>query len=82
MQPADGREGLRVAEHRLAALRVGEELGQPGHRRHELDAHADERRAAEEQQHRERGGEPGGQGRERIEQDAPDQHAPAAEAGR
>src|SRR6185436_8758072 len=41
--------------------------------------HADERRAAEEEQHRRRGRKAGGERREGVEQDAPHQHAPAAE---
>ena len=54
-QPADRPEGLGVADHRLAALGIGEELGEPRHRRHELDAHADEGGDAEEEQPLDRG---------------------------
>ena len=49
-QAADRRERLRVAEHGFALLRIGEELREPRHRRHELDADADECRAAQDQQ--------------------------------
>ena len=49
-QAADRREGLGPAQHGLAPPGVGEQLGQPRHRGHELDAHADEGGAAEEEQ--------------------------------
>ena len=46
---------------------VREQLRQPGHRRHHLDAHADERRAAEQHQLPQLGAERGGDGRERVQ---------------
>ena len=81
-QATERREGLRPAEHPLPLLAVGKELSQPGHRRHELHAHADEHEAAEEEQDRQRRGEARGKRREGIEQDAVREHAaPAQEVG-
>ena len=81
-QPSDRREGLRPAQHRLAPLGVREQLGDPRHRGHELHRDAHEGGAAEEEQHLRRGGEAGGERRERVEQDAPHQHAaPPEEVG-
>ena len=78
-QAAERSERLRVADDRLAALRIGEELRQPRDRRDELDADADERADAPEEQLVDRGREAGGERREGVEQDAPGQHAPAPE---
>ena len=63
----------------LALLGVGEQLGQPGDRRHELDAHADERRAAQEQQHPEVCREPGQKRGDRVQQNAEGQHPSPAQ---
>ena len=49
-QAAHRSERLRVADHRLALLRIGEELGEPRDRRDKLHAHADEHAAAPEEQ--------------------------------
>ena len=65
--------------HALALLRIGEQLREPRDRRDELDADADERAAAPEQQPSDRRGVAGGQRRKRVEQDAPHEHAAAAE---
>ncbi len=81
-QAADRAERLRVADHAFAHLRVGKQLRQPRHRGHELHADADERAAAPEQQPFDGRRVAGRQRREGVEQDAPDEHAPAAEAGR
>ena len=78
-QAADRRERLRVAEGLFTLPGVGEDLGDPRHRRHELDEHADVGGRAEEQQHPDVGGEAGGHRRERIDQNAPHQHAAPAE---
>jgi hypothetical protein len=79
-QSPERREGLGVAEHRLAPPGVREELREPRHRGHELDADADEGQAAQDEEHRKRRGVAGGARRERVEQDAPDEHAPSAQA--
>jgi hypothetical protein len=50
-----------------------------GHRRHELHAHAHEHEASADEQHPEVRGEAGGKGGERIDEDAPGEHAAAAE---
>ena len=76
---ADRRERLRVAQDGLAPFRVGKQLGQPGNGGDELDTDADEGGAAEEQQPPDRGGVARGTGGAGVEQDAPDEDAPAAE---
>jgi hypothetical protein len=79
---ADRRERLGVAEDLLALVGVLEQLGEPRHGGDELDADADEHRAAQHQQLLERGDEAGGERREGVEQDAEGQHpAPAQEVG-
>ena len=49
-QPAKGRERLGITEHLLALIPVREQLRQPRHGGHELDAHADEHQATKHQQ--------------------------------
>ena len=86
-QPVDGRDHdaaerrkrLRVAEHFLAPLRLGEQLGEPRDCRDELDAHADEHEAAQHEQHLDRGRVTRQKRGDRINQDAVGQHATAAE---
>ena len=78
-QAAHRREGLGPAQHGLPPPGFGEQLRQPRHRRHELDAHADEGRAAEEEQPADRGREARGHRGERVEQDAPHEDAATAE---
>ncbi|GBD37328.1 hypothetical protein HRbin36_02459 [bacterium HR36] len=75
-QTPDRGESLRVAKHRLALPGMGKELGEPGDRRHKLHAHPDKRCATQYQQHPRRSAETGSQRRKRIQQNAPDQHAP------
>jgi hypothetical protein len=79
---AERGERLGVAKHGFPALGIGEEFGKPGDRGNKLNADADERGGAQEQQHRQRGREPGGEGREGVQQDRPDEDAAAAEAVR
>ena len=79
-QAAERCERLRVADDALPLLQVGdEELRQPRDGRDELDAHTHERAAAPEKQRLDRSGESGKECRERVQQDAPHQHAAAAE---
>jgi hypothetical protein len=76
---ADRGEGLRPAEHGLAPARVGEELGEPGHcgtNSTDTPTNVVQRKKSSI---RCRGREAGGERRERVEQDAPHQNAPAAE---
>ena len=79
-QTAERRERLRVAEHFLAPLRFREQLGEPGHRRHEFDAHADEHETPKDEQHLDRGREARYEGGDGVDQDAVGQHAPPSEA--
>ena len=79
-EAADRRERLRVAEGLFTLPGVGEDLRDPRDGRHELDEHADVGRRAEEQQHPDVGGEARGHRGERVDQDAPHQHAAPAEA--
>ena len=72
-------DDLCVPDHRLALLGIGKQFRQPGDRGDELDAHADERAAPPEEQPRHGSRIAGGERRERVEQDAPDEHAPPAE---
>ena len=78
-QTAERREGLRPAEHPLPLLPIRKQFREPGHGRHELDAHADEHQATKEEQLWQRRGEAGGQRREGVEQDAEREHPPPAE---
>ena len=79
-QAAERGEGLRVAEHLLAARRIGEQLRQPRRAGDELDADADEDDAAQRQQLPRAGDEGRRERAAGIEQDAPHQHPPPAEA--
>ena len=78
-----GRRSTRTpacSRARARAARVGKQLRQPGDRGDELDAHADERGASAGPSSIDMfGREAGEEGRERVEQDAPGEHAAAAE---
>ena len=78
-QAADRREGLGVAEHFLTLDLVGEKLGQPRHRSHELDADTDEDKAAEEQELVKVLRKSRRTSREGVKQDAVSQYPPPAE---
>ena len=78
-QPAERRKCLRVTQHVFALRGIGKQLGKPGHGGHELDAHADKRRAAQNEQHFDRRGKSGRKCRKGIKQDAPGQHAASPE---
>jgi len=78
-EAAERGERLRIADDALPLLRLGEELRQPRDGRDELNAHAHERAAAPEKQPPDRRGVSGRERREGVQQDAPHQHAPAAE---
>ena len=64
----------------LAALRIGKELGEPCHCRHELDADADEDETAQHEQHLDGRRKAGHECRERVNEDAVGQDAAASEA--
>ena len=78
-QPSDRGECLGVTQHRLPLLGFAKQFGQPGDRRHELDAHADEHETAQDQQLLKRDGETGTERREGVEQDAEGQDPAPAE---
>jgi hypothetical protein len=50
-QSSKRRERLCVAEDLLTPLRLGEQLGEPGHGGHELHAHPDEHETSQDEQH-------------------------------
>ena len=77
-QSAQGRERLRPSKRPFALVAVGEKFGQPSDRRHKLNTHPDEHEAAEKQQHRQAGGKPRQERRERIEQNAVGENAASA----
>ena len=79
-KPADRGERQRPAEGLLPGTFVFEEFREPGDRGDHFHAHADERRAAEKDEHPEFGAEPGEDGAEGVNEDAADHDAFAAEA--
>jgi hypothetical protein len=62
-----------------ASVSDREELRRPGDGGDELDADPDERRRPEEEKHRKRGGEAGGECGERVQEDAPYENPPPPE---
>jgi hypothetical protein len=75
---AERSEGLGVPDDALALHGIVEQLREPCDGGDELDAHADERAAAPEEEPVDRRCESGCERSERVDQDAPDQHAAAS----
>jgi len=63
-------EGLRAAERDLLLPFIGKQFGEPRDGGDEFHTHADERRATEEEKHRQAGTERRGEGRKGVEENA------------
>ena len=68
-------ENACITEHPLALFGMREKLRQPGDGRDKLDADAHENKTPQHQQHHRRSRVAGSKGCERIDEDAPRQHA-------
>ena len=79
MPPSDANASVQPMASSRCRLSV-EQLREPRHRRDEFDAHADERRAAEEHELPEFGAVRGRERRDRVDENAADHHGLAAEA--